>query len=202
MTTDRARELLEAAARQFAHRRYEAVSLPDIADEAVATVAEVSDAFPTVRDAAIAVLTAEGSSMREAQRRASAESDDPLRVLERTFALVGDNMANSLVVRAGMRLAAESRQHVPERNIDPYRTWSSYLIGLLEEANRRGQLRSGLDVPAVAWLFVATAIGAKELISFQNAWPEAEARLGDCAAMLIDAIRAHPKHVPETPGRR
>lgn len=180
--------LLEAAGRQFASRGYDAVSMSDIADEAGVSLAEVTDTFPSVREAAIAVLTAEGNSMREAQRVASAESDDPLRVLERTFALVGANMANSLVVRAGMRLAAESRQHFPERNIDPYRTWSAFLRNQLEKADQSGSVRPGLDIDAVAWAWVAAGIGAKELISFQDAWPEAEKRFASVARLLVDIV--------------
>lgn len=184
--------ILEAAAREFASRPYGSVSLEDVADTAELPVELVTQTFPTIRDAAVAVLNAEGASMREAQRVAGTEYSNPLEVLRRTFEIVGRNMTESIVVRAGMRIAAESRDQFPERKIDPYRTWRDFIIAQLALAEQLGMLRSGLDLEQVAWTLVAAGIGTKELAAFQGIQRESGTRFAGSAALLLRLLETSP----------
>ncbi|GMA23290.1 hypothetical protein GCM10025864_10490 [Luteimicrobium album] len=190
MSDDDAARVVAAAAGLFAERPYAEVRLDDVADTAGLTVDEVVARVGDLHAVASAVLTAEGGSMRAAMAAARERSDDPLDVLATTFRLVGENMASRVEVRAGMRLAAESHRHFPERRIDPYRTWRAFVVGQLTEATKRGLLRPGVDVDEVAWLLVSGGMGTKGLLEFRGAWDEAPRRLAGIADAVVGLIAA------------
>ncbi|QFU96816.1 hypothetical protein KDY119_00306 [Luteimicrobium xylanilyticum] len=187
---DDAAPVVAAAAGLLAARPYAEVNLEDVADAAGLTVDEVLARVGDLHAVAAAVLTAEGGSMRAAMAAARERSDDPLDVLVTTFRLVGENMASRVEVRAGMRLAAESHRHFPERHIDPYRTWRAFVVGQLAEAEERELLRPGVDVEEVAWLLVSAGMGTKGLLEFRDAWDEAPQRLEGVAATAVGLVAA------------
>jgi len=196
MSDDGTAQIVAAAATVFAARPYAEVRLDDVADAAGLTVGDVLAHVGDLHAVGAAVLTAEGGSMRAAMAAAREESDDPLEVLATSFRLVGENMASRVDVRAGMRLAAESHHHFPERHIDPYRTWRAFVVGQLAAAAERGLLRPGVDVEAVAWLLVSAGLGTKGLLEFRDAWDEAPDRLGDVAATVLRLVVAQPPRTP------
>jgi len=180
--------VVAAAAGLLAERPYTEVALEDVADAAGLTVDDVVARVGDLHAVAAAVLTVEGASMRAAMASARERSDDPLDVLVTTFRLVGENMASRVEVRAGMRLAAESHRHFPERRIDPYRTWRAFVVAQLTEAEARGRLRPGVDVDEVAWLLVSAGMGTKGLLEFRDAWDEAGRRLGGVATTVLGLV--------------
>ena len=192
VSDDDAAAVVRAAATVFAARPYAEVRLEDVADAAGLTVEDVVARVGDLHDVGAAVLTAEGGSMRAAMAAARAASDDPLEVLATSFRLVGENLATRVEVRAGVRLAAESHHHFPERRIDPYRTWRAFVLAQLTEADARGLLRPGVDVEAVAWLLVSAGMGTKGLLEFRDAWDEAPGRLGGVATTVLGLVAAQP----------
>jgi len=184
--------VVTAAATLLADRPYAEVRLEDVAAAAGLGVDEVLARVGDLHAVASAVLTVEGSSMRAAMAAARERSDDPLDVLATTFRLVGDTMASRVEVRAGMRIAAESHRHFPERRIDPYRTWRTFVLAQLTEAQDRGLLRAGVDVEEVAWLLVSAGMGTKGLLEFRGAWDEAPSRLGGLAETVLGLVATRP----------
>lgn len=181
--------LIGAAAEILEAQRYDTVTLQNIADAAGVDVMLVTSEFSSMHQVGSAILDAESASMRTAQRIAAAKSDDPSVVLLHTLQLVGENIASNPVVRAGMRLAAESRDHFPERNIDPYRTWHGFVSGQLDRAHEQGQIRSDVDINALTWLLVTAGMGTKDILAFRNAWGETPSRLTAIVNMLLDLAR-------------
>lgn len=181
--------IIEAAAHVLSSTRYVEVSLENVALALGEPAETVSRYFASMHEVATEVLRREGDSMRAAQRRATEATNDPLDILRTTFRFVGENVATMVVVRAGMRLAAESRDSFIERHIDPYRTWNGFVTGCLGEARDRGMLRDGVDLPSVVWLLVSAGMGTKELVGFREAWHEMPERLESVASTVIDSIR-------------
>ncbi|WP_458114334.1 hypothetical protein M1D88_09825 [Arthrobacter sp. R1-13] len=152
--------------------------LDDVAAEGGLPLCDVEATYGNMRSIAIAILDAEGASMRTAQQVAILRAQgQPLDVLRHTFRIVGRNMQTMPVVRAGMRLAIESHEQFPERNIDPYRTWRAFILAQLSDARDQAMLNPEVDIEAVTWLLVSSGMGTKELVSFTGAWDEVSQRL-------------------------
>lgn len=185
--------ILEAAAEILSRIRYLDVSLEHVAAAAGLPVHDVQPYFRDIRDIAIAILDAEGASMRHAQEIAYRHwKGQPLEVLRHTFRLVGQNMATVPIVRAGMRIAAESLEQFPERNIDPYRTWRSFVLTQLSDARGLGMIEPKINIEAVAWLLVSAGIGTKELVSITGKWADASKRLDDTLGLVLTLISSEP----------
>jgi len=165
-------EILAAAASLLVDAPLAEVTLEDVARVLHAPVEEVNRHFGSVTDVGAALLVAEGDSMREAQRAAALVASDPLEVLRATFHAVAVNISSQPIVRAGIRIAQESRHLYPERRIDPFRTWKAFVVGQLERAKSAGRLRPDADPESLAWLIVSAGLGAKELVAFTGRWSE------------------------------
>jgi len=181
--------ILEAAAVILIDNTYAGVSFGRIAEGAGLEPEALAAVFPSMRDIASAILDEEGRSMRQAQRASAfLAKDNPLDALRVTFHAVGLNIETQPMVRAGIRIAAESHEMFPERRIDPYRTWEEFVTGRLGLALERGMLKPGVDIPATSWLLVSAGLGTKELMRFQNTWDQITKRLDatvDCVLGLI-----------------
>lgn len=180
--------ILEAASRLLASKPFNEVTLELVAQEACIPMDDVALASLTMREIAIAILVEEGSSMRHAQRMAAKQTSHPIEVLRLTFEYVGKSIATESVVRAGIRIAAESRACFPERRIDPFRTWRSFIYSQLSHAETMGLLKPNVDLHSITWLLVSAGLGSKELVSFRDAWEEIEDRLASVLGLVLNLI--------------
>jgi AcrR family transcriptional regulator len=180
--------LLVTGARLLEARPYETVTLRMVAKAADVEDGDATREFETLHALGSAILTAEGKSMRDAQTRAEREVHAPLARLQRTFRLVGDNLACSGVVRAGVRIAAESAHCFPERDINPFRTWENFITKVLVEAREAGLLWDNVILSDTAWLLTAAGIGTKDLLFFTGEWESAPVRLESIAAQVVATI--------------
>lgn len=176
--------VVEAASRLLASRPFAEVTLQLVAEVAGLRHDDVESAFASMREIGIAILEAEGTSMRLAQKAAYQQTTHPVEVLRLTFQYVGENMASKPVVRAGMRIASESRGHFPERAIDPFRTWRNFIHSQLSLAETMGLLKPHINIEAITWLLVSAGLGSKELVSFRDAWDE----IGHRLESVLDAV--------------
>ena len=181
-----------AAAKLLAESPFAAVSLDQVSRSSHVALGTIREHFPSMHDLACSILDAEGDAMRGAQHRASNEVMNPLDRLRSAFRIVGENMSTNVVVRAGMRLASESHQYFPERNIDPYRTWQKYISSELSDAHSRGMLVDGVDIQSVTWMLVAAGMGTKELVAFRKVWHEVSPRLEATLGTVLDIISREP----------
>ena len=134
------------------------------------------------------ILDHERASMRSAKESAFAASEDPLERLVYVFRTVGENLAHDTVVRAGVRIAAESRQYFPERRIDPFLTWERFVTTQLEHAHLKHSLRADIDIPGAVRIIVAAGMGTKDLVAFQDAWNEAPARFEETIVGVVELM--------------
>lgn len=180
--------LLLAAAEEFALRGYHGARLEWILAEDERDGDATADERPTRHELGTAVLNAESAAMRGAQATAARRASGPLDRLYCAFDEVGELMAGNVLVRAGMRLAAESRTEFPERRIDPYATWHGFLIGALTEAAAAGELHADTNIDELAWTLVAVGFGTKDLVGFHGRWEEIGPRLHAALRYVLGSV--------------
>ncbi|MDQ0708996.1 AcrR family transcriptional regulator [Arthrobacter woluwensis] len=183
-------EILAAAALLLVSAPLADTTLEDVAQVLRVPVRDVGLHFGSVREIGAAILDAEGDSMREAQRVGAAAGRDPLAVLQATFHAVAVNISSRPIVRAGIRIAQESRHLYPERRIDPFRTWKAFVVGQLELAKSAGRLRPGVECESAAWLIVSSGLGTKELVAFTGRWDELPGLMADTIGQIVTLLEA------------
>lgn len=177
------------AASRLARAPFAGVTIEDVAADAGLPLPYVRTLFADMHDIGAVVLDHERASMRAVQERVSRDASDALEQLVLSFRLVGENLANDVVVRAGVRLASESREHFPERRLDPFRTWEAFVTAQLTRARDAGLLKKRVDIADMVWIVVAAGMGTKDLVAFQGAWDQAPARLEAVVRNVVSLIR-------------
>jgi AcrR family transcriptional regulator len=177
------------AASRLARVPFAAVTFEDIAAESGLPQDYVQALFDDMHDVGAAILDHERTSMRAVQERVARDASDALEQLVLAFRLVGENLASDAVVRAGVRLAAESREHFPERRLDPFRTWEAFVTAQLTRARDAGLLKESVDIANTVWIVVAAGIGTKDLVAFQDAWDQAPVRLEAVVRNIVSLVR-------------
>lgn len=177
-----------AAAVRLAEEPLALVTLEDVARDARVSLDTVLGSFSSTVDLGSAILDHERSSMRVAMNEVERQYVAPLQKIVLAFEAVGRNLAADIVIRAGVRIAAESRQFYPERRLDPFETWRAFITDQLTLSLRNGELRIGVDIESTAWLIVSAGMGAKDLIAFQNSWPTAASQMGATARAAVTLI--------------
>lgn len=180
--------ILQVGAELLARQPYETVDLSQIASELDCPTDAVIAEFPTLHALGSEILNLEGNSMRQAMSEADEMSLDALERLCVTFRLVGRNLGTNLIVRAGIRLAAESAHKFPERKINPFRTWEHFVSTTLNEAAEHGLIRSDIQIGEATWLLVAVGMGTKDLLQFTGSWADAEDKLESAARATVRMI--------------
>ncbi len=181
---------LQAAAEMLAAEPYITVTLERIASIVQVPIENIEKWFPTMHALGAAVLDYERECMRRTQREAARRTSNPIERLLFVFRSIGDDLANDVVVRAGVRLAGESRQHFPERRLDPFAVWRDFVFRQLDEAKNKGLLHDRVNLDETVWLIVAAGMGTKDLLASRNAWTEAPARLEATLNTILMLVRS------------
>lgn len=142
-----------------------------------------------LREVAHRILDIESASMRRIKEVIASGRADPLDKIVTAFRMVGDNLARDPKIRAGVVIASRWSGAFPERRIDPFRTWESFVAEALQESRRLGRIHQDIDVVEASWVIVAAGIGAKELIAFRDAWADAGPILERTARSTLAPLR-------------
>lgn len=185
---DERQALIDAGAARLAEEAFAAVRFEDIARDAGIEEQAARGVFRSKTELASAILDHERLSMRTAMAEVVTQDAPPLEKLVQAFGRVGQNCADDVVVRAGVRLAAESRRYFPERRLDPFETWRAFVTAQLVHARCDGTLRDGIDTDDAVWLFVSAGIGAKDLIGFHDSWDRAGTQMAGTARTLVRMV--------------
>ncbi|TFD11650.1 hypothetical protein E3T35_09110 [Cryobacterium sp. TMT1-2-2] len=194
--------ILGIAAQRLVLVPFAAVTLDQISSDAGLAAGRVELSFPTMRSIGSGILDHERESMRIVRENAFAASSTPLARLVHVFRSVGENLANDIVVRAGVRIAGESRHFFPERRLDPFRTWASFVTTQLTEARNRGDLRAGVNISETVEAVLAAGMRVKDLISFHDAWHEAPERFETVVTELLSPLTQAQQKLRGFSGRK
>lgn len=181
------REILRAAAVRMARDAFAEVHYDDIARDVGLEPGEARSLFGDKAEIANAILDHERASMRTAMAEIIGQSISPLHKIIQAFESVGENCERDILVRAGVRLATESRQYFPHRRLDPFETWQAFVRSQLMHARGDGTLRD-VDIEDTVWVLVSAGMGAKALIALHDSWQKAGDRMADTARTLVRLI--------------
>lgn len=195
--------ILHVAAALLEQDPFPSVRFEDVVTNAGVPDSHVRGLFRDMHEIGTAILDHERASMHSVQQRSSLLASNPLEQLAGAFRMVGENLAKDLIVRAGVRIAAESRHYFPERRLDPFQTWQGFVSAHLARARHQGLIRTEVDLPALTWIVVAAGMGTKDALAFQDAWPQAANRMEATVRNIISLISAVNadgfEHSQETP---
>jgi len=192
--------LLLAAAVRLAEEPLALLTLEDVARDAHVPLDTVLASFGSTVEIGRSILDHERASMRTAMVEVDRQHVTPLQKIVLAFEAVGQNLETDIVIRAGVRIAAESKRFFPERRLDPFETWRAFISRQLALSRQHGGLRSGVDVESTTWLIVSAGMGAKDLIAFQNSWSTAATQMGATARAAVALISGASRPFGGAPG--
>lgn len=167
---------LTVASELLAEAPFSRVTLEQVRDRIGGEPAHGVSQGITMRDIASQILDYERQFMKTIQGEAASQSDPIGRILT-AFRLVGAHLDTDIIVRAGVRLASESREYFPERRLDPYSAWEKFIVNQVEIARVEKRMRLTVDSAALSRLIVHAGIGTKDFIFTHKTWSEASHEL-------------------------
>ncbi|KJL19789.1 hypothetical protein RL72_02834 [Microbacterium azadirachtae] len=182
------KSILQAGASLLAVHPFAEVSLADLSVAAGLPLAQVERHFEDMHALGAAILDHERTAMSNMQTKVKGDPSAPLADLRDAFRSVGQLLAADVVVRAGVKLAAEARHQFPERRLDPFRTWQNFVGERLRSAHEMGQLHDTADIEAIVRLIVAGGMGTKDLLAVHGTWSEAESRFDEMISTVLNLI--------------
>jgi AcrR family transcriptional regulator len=178
--------IVGAAADVFAERGFLAASVNDVLGQVRLTKGAFYFHFSTKEELAHAVCESYHEWLRNLQRSASADEPDPVRRIPRVLLEAALAYRRDPVARATTRLLEESNQ-LDLPHLSP--VWVPWWTTTLGEAQARGALDPGLDIPRFAWVLTAGWYGSQSNSYAESAWVGLPARLADLLRFtLLPAI--------------
>ena len=154
--------LIAAAARQFAHRSYSAVSLDDILAEAELTQGAMYFHFPSKQALAAAIVDDLVGMSRSALAELVARKMSGLETLFEVVCLLAVQDAEQDVARAGLRLL----ESLDTANTSPNAVWESWIAtfaALVHDAIAEGDVADRHHPDDIAKMIVALWLGTRRI---------------------------------------
>lgn len=183
--------LLLAAAQVFDRHGYLGASLADIVDAAGTTKGALYFHFPSKEALAAAVVREQYDRWPPAVQRVQEAEPQPLQQLVRLSYEVARAFRDDVVVRAGVRLAAE-RSVIATELDRPYVGWITQVAALLQQAGDAGDLRPGLDPQRTAYTVVAAFFGLQSVSDSLTGREDVEERVTALWELLGPALERPP----------
>lgn len=154
--------LIEAAARQFAHRPYSVVSLDDVLAEAELTKGAMYFHFSSKQALALAIIDDLTEMSNAAVAELLARKMSGLETLIDLVYLLAVQDTQNEIARAGVRLleTLDSATDVPSAQ---WQTWVEFVTTLIQKAATEGDVMEHLDPEDVAKLLVALWVGIRRI---------------------------------------
>lgn len=179
--------ILHAAAEEFDRLGYERTSLTAVLARAGLTKGAFYFHFASKEAVAGALIERQSELWAQVRETWHARGVDPLNALYGMFAESADRMAADVVLRAGVRLAAEREvgyPGVPTTHI----MWEKLIAGYVADARERGDLRAGVDPGAVARTLCGAALGARLISSATTACADFPARIREVLGHVLPCV--------------
>lgn len=112
---------------------------------------------------------------------------------------LGEQLRESALVRAGLRLSTELADRTP---VHPYRDWIGACRTLLDRAATDGDLRPGLDLDAVARFVIGAFTGIRQLSGLLTDRSDLPRRIDELWALVLPTLVADPDRREAVRGAR
>ncbi|CAL9669793.1 hypothetical protein SUDANB95_07395 [Actinosynnema sp. ALI-1.44] len=156
--------ILRAAAEEFDRLGYDAAPLSAILERSGVTKGAFYFHFPSKEALASAIVQVQDDTWPRLAGQWRDRGLDPLRTLIGLFDEAVSLLSRDVVLRAGVRLAADRDVGYPGLSSAHLR-WEKVLGDLLLAARDAGQLRPGVDAEAAARTLTSAALGARLISS-------------------------------------
>jgi AcrR family transcriptional regulator len=179
--------ILHAAAEEFDRLGYERTSLTAVLARAGLTKGAFYFHFASKEAVAAALIERQSELWAQVRETWHARGVDPLSALHGMFAESADRMAADVVLRAGVRLAADREvgyPGVPSAHVG----WEKLIAGYVAEAGERGDLRAGVDPEAVARTLCGAALGARLISSVTTACADFPVRIREVLGHVLPCV--------------
>jgi AcrR family transcriptional regulator len=179
--------ILRAAAEEFDRLGYERTSLTAVLARAGLTKGAFYFHFASKEAVASALIERQSELWAQIREAWRARGVDPLSALCGMFAESADRMSADVVLRAGVRLAADREigyPGVPSAHVE----WEKLIASYVVEAAERGDLRAGVDPDAVARTLCGATLGARLISSATTACADFPARVREVLGHVMPCI--------------
>ena len=179
--------ILHAAAEEFDRLGYERTSLTAVLARAGMTKGAFYFHFPSKEAVADALIERQGELWAQVRESWRLRDLDPLSALHGMFAESADRMAADVVLRAGVRLAADREvgyPGVPSAHV----MWEKLIAAYVIEAAGRGDLREGVDPEAVARTLCSAALGSRLISSATTACADFPSRIREVLGHVLPCV--------------
>ncbi|MFI9813054.1 ScbR family autoregulator-binding transcription factor [Saccharothrix variisporea] len=156
--------ILRAAAEEFDRVGYDAAPLSAILERSGVTKGAFYFHFTSKEALAAAIVQIQDDTWPRLADRWRDRAIDPLSTLVGLFDEAVSLLSRDVVLRAGVRLAADRELGYPGL-ASAHLRWEKVLADLLAAAGDAGQLRSGVDPEAAARMLTSAALGARLISS-------------------------------------
>ncbi|MGW1465046.1 ScbR family autoregulator-binding transcription factor [Streptomyces sp. NPDC002308] len=163
--------ILEAAARLFDERGYDAASTTDILASTGLTRGSLYHHFPSKEAIAMALVSAHGEALNIPEQPIMIQA-----VIDLTLGFA-QRLELDPVLRAGVRLATE-RTSFPPRQITPYEQSNKAILDALRRAEQRGELLPGVNLVDAASTIVGSFTGLQTMSQIYSERRDLVGRVG------------------------
>lgn len=175
------RSILEAAARVFDERGYDAASTNEILARTGLTRGSLYHHFPSKEAIALALVQAHAEALRAPERPVRLQS-----VIDLTLDFA-QRLQRDPVLRASVRLTTEQTSF----NCPPETTYEQSVetvLGVLQEAEKRGEVLPGVDVREVTSTVVGAFTGLQLMSQAYTNREDLPERVGSLWRLLLPGI--------------
>ncbi|QMU98487.1 TetR/AcrR family transcriptional regulator [Microbacterium esteraromaticum] len=193
--------ILQAGARLFSRKHYEAVRIAELLAEASVTQGGFYFHFPTGKKGVAEELILRQDGRLTAVREAAvADADlDGLSALILFLRRIVTEIEHDIVMQAGLRLVIQAAENFPEVAHMPHPSWNAAIEGALMKAQADAVLRDGVDAVSTARALVLLFIGAQTSSFINDQWRNASATADVLVQFILTSIAA-PGFVPADDG--
>lgn len=179
--------LIEAAAAEFDERGYVGASMDGVAERAGMTKGALYFHFRSKADIAGAVIARQDEISRHYAEVAAARSSSPLESLMWMSQGVATQMTREVVVRAGIRLAADpNAREIPREH--PYEHWVEHTADIIRRAISAGEVDPSWDPELVGHVVSPAVAGVQMVSDMLHDRADLYDRLQELWTMLLSAM--------------
>jgi AcrR family transcriptional regulator len=179
--------LIEAAAAEFDERGYVGASMDGVAERAGMTKGALYFHFRSKADIASAVIARQDEISRHYAAAAAARSTSPLESLMWMSQGVATQMTREVVVRAGLRLAADpNAREIPREH--PFDRWVEHTADIIRRAIAVGEVDPSWDPELVGHVVSPAVAGVQMVSDMLHDRADLYERLQELWTMLLSAM--------------
>lgn len=183
--------IVSAASECFSENGYRATRIADILERAHCTAGAFLFHFPAKADIANEVIDQQHRMVMQAAVSVSeANSDSGIEDIVVVSAKLAHLIAESAVVRAGLRLSTESLEELGVSTGKPYLEWVVHCTRLLEKARGAGEISADIEIRDLAEVIVSAFTGTQYLSAAVSGSADLPERLAKLWPILFSRVSA------------